>query len=66
MHTASFTVRYMRRISIHRYTARWRQPMLNRVARRRRSRQLSAFLDSLDAKYGPVDEALVAKHEELL
>src|ERR1700753_1528519 len=31
------------------------------VERRRRHRLLSALLDSLDEKYGPVDEALVAK-----
>jgi hypothetical protein len=34
--------------------------------RRRRNRLLTALLDSLDAKYGAVDEALVAKYAELL
>jgi post-segregation antitoxin (ccd killing protein) len=36
------------------------------VERRRRNRLLTDMLDSLDAKYGPVDEALVAKYTELL
>jgi hypothetical protein len=56
----------MRRLSIHRYTVHWRQPRLNGMARRRRSRQLSTFRDSLDAKHGPVDGSLIAKYEELL
>ena len=33
---------------------------------RRRKRLLSNMLDSLDAEYGPVDEALVAKYTQLL
>ena len=36
------------------------------VERRRRNRLLTSMLDSLDAEYGPVDEALVAKYTELL
>ena len=36
------------------------------VERRRRNRLLTGMLDSLDAEYGPVDEALVAKYKELL
>jgi hypothetical protein len=36
------------------------------VERRRRNRLLTDLLDSLDAAYGPVDEALVAKYTELL
>jgi post-segregation antitoxin (ccd killing protein) len=36
------------------------------VERRRRNRLLTGMLDSLDAKHGPVDEALVAKYTELL
>lgn len=36
------------------------------IERRRRNRLLTVMLDSLDAKYGPVDEALVAKYTELL
>ena len=36
------------------------------VERRRRNRLLTDMLDSLDAEYGPVDEALVAKYAELL
>lgn len=36
------------------------------VERRRRNRLLTALLDSLDAEYGAVDEALVAKYLELL
>src|ERR1700749_3084358 len=36
------------------------------VERRRRNRLLTGMLDSLDAEYGPVDEALVAKYTELL
>ena len=36
------------------------------VERRRRNRLLTAMLDSLDAKYGPVDKALIAKYTELL
>src|ERR1700753_3010579 len=34
--------------------------------RRRRNRLLTDMLDSLDAKYGPVDEALIAKYTGLL
>ena len=36
------------------------------VERRRRNRLLTDILDSLDAEYGPVDEALVVKYTELL
>jgi antitoxin CcdA len=36
------------------------------VERRRRNRLLTEMLDSLDAKHGPVDEALVVKYTELL
>jgi hypothetical protein len=36
------------------------------VERRRRNRLLTGMFDSLDAEYGPVDEALVAKYAELL
>jgi post-segregation antitoxin (ccd killing protein) len=36
------------------------------IERRRRNRLLTEMLDSLDAKYGPVNEALVAKYTELL
>jgi post-segregation antitoxin (ccd killing protein) len=36
------------------------------IERRRRNRLLTDMLDSLDARYGPVDEALVAKYTELL
>ena len=36
------------------------------VERRRRNRLLTGMLDSLDAEYGPVDQALVAKYTELL
>lgn len=36
------------------------------VERRRRNRLLASLLDSLDAQYGPVDEALVSKYLELL
>jgi post-segregation antitoxin (ccd killing protein) len=36
------------------------------VERRRRNRLLTDMLDSLDAQYGPVDEALIAKYTELL
>src|SRR5580693_8312112 len=36
------------------------------VERRRRNRLLTAMLDSLDAQYGPVDEALIAKYTDLL
>ena len=36
------------------------------VERRKRNRLLTAFLDTLDAEYGAVDEALVAKYMELL
>jgi hypothetical protein len=36
------------------------------VERRRRNRLLTEMLDSLDAQYGPVDEALVVKYTELL
>jgi hypothetical protein len=36
------------------------------IERRRRNRLLADMLDSLDAKYGPVDEALIAKYTELL
>lgn len=36
------------------------------IERRRRNRLLAEMLDSLDAKYGPVDEALIAKYAELL
>lgn len=36
------------------------------VERRRRNRLLTELLDSLDAAYGAVDEALVAKYMELL
>jgi post-segregation antitoxin (ccd killing protein) len=36
------------------------------VERRRRNRLLTGLLDALDAEYGPVDEALVAKYTELL
>jgi hypothetical protein len=36
------------------------------VERRRRNRLLTDMLDSLDAKYGPVDEALIAKYTALL
>ena len=35
------------------------------VERRRRNRLLTGMLDSLDAEYGPVDKALVAKYTEL-
>src|ERR1700734_1618400 len=36
------------------------------VERRRRNRLLTGMLDSLDAQYGPVDEALIPKYSELL
>jgi hypothetical protein len=36
------------------------------VERRRRNRLLTGMLDSLDAEFGPADEALVAKYTELL
>jgi hypothetical protein len=36
------------------------------VERRRRNRLLTGMLDSLDAQYGPVDEALIAKYTQLL
>jgi post-segregation antitoxin (ccd killing protein) len=36
------------------------------IERRRRNRLLAEMLDSLDAKYGPVEETLVAKYTELL
>lgn len=36
------------------------------VEQRRRNRLLTSMLDALDAEYGPVDEALVAKYTELL
>jgi post-segregation antitoxin (ccd killing protein) len=36
------------------------------VERRRRNRLLTGMLDPLDAEYGPVDDALVAKYTELL
>jgi hypothetical protein len=36
------------------------------VERRRRNRLLTGMLDALDAEYGPVDGALVAKYTELL
>lgn len=36
------------------------------VERRRRNRLLTELLDSLDAEYGVVDEALVANYMELL
>ena len=36
------------------------------VERRRRNRLLTDMLDSLDAQYGPVDEALIAKYTDLL
>jgi antitoxin CcdA len=36
------------------------------VERRRRNRLLTELLDSLDAAYGAVDEALVAKYVDLL
>jgi post-segregation antitoxin (ccd killing protein) len=36
------------------------------IERRRRNRLLTEMLDSLDAEYGPVDEALIAKYTELL
>jgi post-segregation antitoxin (ccd killing protein) len=36
------------------------------IERRRRNRLLVGMLDALDAKYGPVDEALIAKYTELL
>ncbi len=36
------------------------------VERRRRNRLLSEMLDALDAEYGPVDEALIAKYTRLL
>jgi hypothetical protein len=36
------------------------------VERRRRNRLLTGMLDSFDAEYGPVDEALVAKYTDLL
>ena len=36
------------------------------VERRRRNRLLTGMLDSLDAEYGPVDEALVANYTDLL
>jgi uncharacterized protein (DUF4415 family) len=36
------------------------------IEQRRRNRLLADMLDSLDAKYGPVDEALIAKYTELL
>jgi antitoxin CcdA len=36
------------------------------VERRRRHRLLGELLDELDAKYGPPDEALVAKWMEIL
>ena len=36
------------------------------IVRRRRNRLLAEMLDAFDAKYGPVDEALVAKYTELL
>src|ERR1700761_1928573 len=36
------------------------------IERRRRNRLLTEMLDSLDARHGPVDEALVAKYTELL
>jgi post-segregation antitoxin (ccd killing protein) len=36
------------------------------IERRRRNRLLAEMLDSLDARYGPVDEALIAKYTELL
>jgi post-segregation antitoxin (ccd killing protein) len=36
------------------------------VERRRRNRLLTELLDSLDVKYGAVDEVLVAKYVELL
>ena len=36
------------------------------VEQRRRNRLLTDMLDSLDAQYGPVDEALIAKYSELL
>jgi hypothetical protein len=40
--------------------------ILAQVRRRRRNRLLTSMLDALDAEYGPVDEALVAKYTELL
>jgi post-segregation antitoxin (ccd killing protein) len=36
------------------------------VERRRRNRLLTGMLDSLEAEYGAVDDALVAKYTELL
>jgi hypothetical protein len=36
------------------------------VGQRRRNRLITCMLDSLDAEYGPVDEALVARYSEML
>jgi post-segregation antitoxin (ccd killing protein) len=47
-------------------SAQVNQAIRAEVERRRRNRLLTAMLDSLDATYGPVDEALVAKYAELL
>jgi antitoxin CcdA len=47
-------------------SAQVNQAIRAEVERRRRTRLLTALLDSLDSAYGPVDQALVSKYMELL
>jgi hypothetical protein len=66
MSVASFTVGCMRRLFTKRQVTHWGPTLRDRRERRRRHRRLTALPGSLDASYGLVDEALVAKYEELL
>jgi hypothetical protein len=56
----------MRKRPVNRYTDVKLSTLKGSLERHRRNRRLIALPDSLDAKYGPVDEALVARYSELL
>ena len=47
-------------------SAQVNEAIRSEVERRRRNRLLGEMLDALDAEFGPVDEALVAKYARLL
>ena len=47
-------------------SAQVNEAIRSEVERRRRNRLLGEMLDALDAALGPVDEAIIAKYEQLL
>jgi hypothetical protein len=66
MSSVAHTVECMRQIAAIQGTAA-RLLQVNEAIRAEVERRLlTGMLDSLDAEYGPVDEALVAKYMELL